>query len=81
MEVRLSPERERFVRRLVERGKYPNVGSAVEAALSLLEAHQGGRESVRRAVAIGLEQVMTGHGGSVSTDEIKRRSRGKVVSP
>ena len=79
VEVRLSPERERFVRRLVERGQYPSAGSAIEAALRLLEARQGGRESVLQAVAVGLEQVITGHGGLVSSDEIKRRSRGKVV--
>lgn len=78
MEVRVSPEREVFVRRLVEEGHYPSLAAVVEAALRLLETRT--RVSpLRAAVALGLEQALAGGSGSITADDVARRARGRAT--
>ena len=79
MEVRLSPEHERFVRQSVERGHYPSAAQVVEAALRLLEAREEGGPT-QRAVALGVEQALAGRSAALTGDEVircahRRRSR------
>lgn len=73
MEVGLSPERERFVRRCVADGRFATATEAVEAALRLLE-ERGAEDPLRRAVVLGLEQTLAGRGSPFAVDDVKRRA-------
>ncbi len=73
MEVLLSSDRARYVRRLVGDGRFDTPESAVEAALRLLE-EKGLPSPLRRAVAIGLEQVLAGRASPVTADDVVRRA-------
>lgn len=79
MEVALSPERARFVRRLVADGRYVSPLAAVEAALRLLEAGDG--SCLRQAVSLGLEQVLAGRSMATTADDVVRDAARKAVSP
>lgn len=73
MELRLSPERERFVRQAVESGRYASASEVVEAALGILMA-QDATGPTQRAVTIGLEQAVAGRSTPLTVDEIVRRA-------
>ena len=76
MEVRVLPEREGFVRSLVEEGRYASAAEVVEAGLRLLQI-QSRVCPLRRAVALGLEQALAGRSVGITVDDVVRRaSRG-----
>ena len=64
MNMELTPELERFVRRLVESGRFPTASAVVCAALERLrEEERAGAEPperLRAALARGLEQADRG---------------------
>lgn len=71
--VRLSPERERYVRRCVEGGQYATAELAVDAALGLLE-ERGPTSPLGRAVRVGLEQALAERASYITSEEIRRRA-------
>ena len=71
--MRLSPDRERFVRRCVAYGSYATPAEAVEAALRMLE-ERGTTTPLQRAATLGLEQVVAGRGSPFTVDDVKRRA-------
>lgn len=62
MTIRLSNDRERFVRSLVQGGRYASEGDVIEEALRLLEERdeQAKLDELRREIAVGVEQADRG---------------------
>lgn len=73
MEVRVSPEREGFVRGLVEEGGYASAAEVVEVALRLLQARTR-TSPFRSAVRLGLEQALAGRSAAITVDDVTRRA-------
>ena len=73
MEVRLSSEREAFVRSLVEEGTYVSPTEVVEAGLRLLQARTRA-SPFRSAVRLGLEQALAGRSAAITVDDVTRRA-------
>jgi len=65
MEIQLPEVRERFVRSLLEDGRYTSEDEVIEAALQSLQerADQADLAELRREVAIGIEQADRGELG------------------
>ena len=80
MDVRLSPEQERFVNAKVASGEYPSPGEMVREALHLLEerdrSRQAHRESLRAEVQRGIDQADRGEliDGEEAFARLRRRN-------
>ncbi len=62
MTIRLSEDREQFVRSLLQGGRYASEHEVIEEALRLLEERdeQAKLAELRREIAIGIEQADRG---------------------
>jgi antitoxin ParD1/3/4 len=83
--VALPPDLEDFVASRVASGRYSSEGEVIRKGLRLLEEQEAAGDSLRSAIAVGLEQALRGElldGEEVFEDLEKRidRRRG-AVSP
>lgn len=58
--VSLPPDLEDFVASQVASGRYASEGEVIQKGLRLLEEQETAEESLRSAVAVGLEQALRG---------------------
>jgi antitoxin ParD1/3/4 len=83
MNVRLTPEQEELVERLVLEGRYPTVSEAIHAGLQLLERELAWKADARMKIQEGLDDLKAGRvvDGEKAIEEIlaklKRRKRRK----
>jgi len=81
--VRLTPEQEDLVKRLVSEGHYATAGEAIHASLALLEQELAWKADARRKIQEGLEDLKAGRvvDGEKAIEEIlaklRRRKRRK----
>ena len=79
MNVSLTQELEAFVHQKVESGRYHSASEVVREALRLLEDHDQLRqiklESLRKEIAIGLDQLDRGEVGVLDIESIKAKGR------
>lgn len=72
MEILLNPERQKFIQKQLEEGKYRNHDEAINVALILLEKldreYTEWLEETRQKVAIGISQLE--HGESLDAEEV-----------
>src|SRR5688572_17605817 len=84
MTIKLTPEHERYVRELLEAGRYPDEDTVVQAALAALKLEDvvvpdipGGvpwtPETLRAAVKVGAEQAERGEFVEGDAESIMRR--------
>lgn len=76
--VSLPPDLEDFVASRVASGRYASEGEVIREGLRLLEEQETAEESLRSAVAVGLEQALRGElldGEEVFEDLEKRIDR------
>src|SRR5687767_10041454 len=79
MTVRLNPEVERFVAEKVESGQYVSADAVLREALILL--HQRDEtERIRKAIAVGLEQLERGEGTVYDAESLRSRCEEKKGS-
>jgi antitoxin ParD1/3/4 len=83
MNVSLTPELERLVQDKVRSGRYLSASEVVREALRLLEDQDRLREmrleELRREIAIGLEQAERKEVAPLDMEEIKAKSRKRMV--
>jgi len=64
MNISLTPEQEKFIHQLVERGKYLSASDAVSQAVRLLKdrymVYQGRLAELQNIITIGIEQLDRG---------------------
>lgn len=60
MNVTITPQLDAMIRQKVERGLYPTASDVVLAALRLMEERDRGLQTLRAAVAVGVEQIERG---------------------
>ncbi len=84
MNVRLTPQQEELVNRLVAEGRYLSASEVIREGLRLLAEEMEWRSEVRRKVATGMEQLRAGQvvDGEQAVDGVlgdlrKRRRRAK----
>jgi antitoxin ParD1/3/4 len=58
--VSLPPDLEDFVASQVASGRYASEGEVIREGLRLLEEQKNAEESLRSAIAVGLEQALRG---------------------
>lgn len=72
MEILLNPERQKFIQKQLEKGKYRNHDEAINVALILLEKldreYTEWLEETRQKVAIGISQLERGE--SLDAEEV-----------
>jgi len=72
MEILLNPERQKFIQKQLEEGKYRNHDEAINVALILLEKldreYTEWLEETRQKVAIGISQLERGE--SLDAEEV-----------
>ena len=72
MEILLNPERQKFIQKQLEEGKYRNHDEAINVALILLEKldreYTEWLEETRQKVAIGISQLERGE--SLDVEEV-----------
>ena len=72
MEILLNPERQKFIQKQLEEGKYRNHDEAINVALILLEKldreYTEWLEETRKKVAIGISQLERGE--SLDAEEV-----------
>lgn len=72
MEILLNPERQKFIQKQLEEGKYRNHDEAINVALILLEKldreYTEWLEETRQKVAIGISQLKRGE--SLDAEEV-----------
>ena len=84
MRIKLTPEHERYVRELLEAGRYPDEGAVLQAALTALKLEDevvpdipGGvpwtTETLRAAVQVGAEQADRGEFVEGDAETVIRR--------
>ncbi len=73
VELRLSREREGFVRRCVESGICATPSDVVEAALRLFEMRTPLGDATR-IITLGFEQVIAGRASYLTGDDVKMRA-------
>ena len=76
--VSLPPDLEDFVASRVASGRYTSEGEVIREGLRLLEEQETADESLRSAIAVGLEQALRGElldGEAVFEDLEKRIER------
>jgi antitoxin ParD1/3/4 len=58
--VRLTPQEQELVQRLVSDGRYATADAAIHAALRLLEQEEAWKEDARRKIQEGLDDLKAG---------------------
>ena len=76
MNVSLTPDLERFTRRLVESGRYGSPSDVVRSSLQLLEKQEAEAERLRQQVQEGLDSGPATH---ASRDDLKALARERMA--
>lgn len=75
MDIILRPAQEQFVQAQIARGRYHNPDELINEAIQLLERREIQVEELRRAVAIGTEQIQRGQvsDGEAVFDQLQKK--------
>jgi len=60
MNVSLTPQLERFIKKRVKSGRYQNASELIRASVRMLQDYEEFRDDVRREIEISLDQVAKG---------------------
>jgi antitoxin ParD1/3/4 len=82
MTIHLSSDRARYVRSLIDGGRFPSEDAVIEEALRLLQEREDelNLESLRRDVATGMEQADRGELGRFNPDASMARIRSRRIT-
>jgi antitoxin ParD1/3/4 len=79
MNVRLTPEQEELVKRLVFEGRYATASEAIHAGLQLLEQELAWKADARKKIQEGLDDLKAGRvvDGEKAIEQIRKKLRRK----
>ncbi len=87
MEVRLTPDQEAFIRRVIEAGRFGRAEDAVEEALSIWEERERKRaeflvtlDDAKASISRGEGLVITQQSMQDLATEMKRRGRARLAA-
>lgn len=68
MTITLTDELEELINEKVKSGEYKSADEVIAASLQLLKAQEQGRESLRREIMCGVEDIRQGRFSTYGTD-------------
>jgi Arc/MetJ-type ribon-helix-helix transcriptional regulator len=72
----MSPENDRFLKQLVEHGRFPSYDAALEAAVGFARReYEKGLAELRAKVDSGLRDIEEGRYGPLDMEKLKRAAR------